>query len=158
MHNWTRTQFYKKTRADNLQYQLQQNWLNLLNYATKWEYSYDRWKFIVTKMILKEAGDFQIHQLRVIHLYKANFSLLCGIFWCKLLYKAMDAKQLNIGLYGMVPHRNARMPPFMDNMMNKFSRMSQKHLMKFDNNATSCYNRILVSLGSLASRSFGLHP
>ena len=48
------------------------------------------------------------------------------------------------------------MPPFMDNTMNKISRMSRKHLIKFDNDATSCYDRALVSLGALASRAFGM--
>ena len=145
-----------KMRLDNIQYQLQQIWLNLLNYATKWEYSYNRWKSIVTKMILKEAGDFCIHRLQVIHLYQADFSLLCGIFWQKILYKAMDGQQLNTDLYQMVLLCNAHMLPFMDTMMNKISQMSCKHLIKFDNNATSCYNRILVSLASLTSCSFGL--
>ena len=145
-----------KMKYDDIQNKLQAIWINLLNYAIKWEYSYERWKMIVTRMIQKSAGDNRIHRLRVIHLYEADFSLICGVFWRKLLHNAEDENTLNEGTYGGRANRNAHMPPFMDNMMNEISRMSRKHLIKFDNVATSCYDRILVSVGALASRAFGM--
>ena len=73
-----------KIRYDKKQRYLQTITLNLINYAIKWKYSYMRWKNIVTKMILKSAGDNRIHRLRVIHLYEADFSLICGVFWRKI--------------------------------------------------------------------------
>lgn len=145
-----------KTKYDLIQTQLQTIWMNLINYALKWSYSYERWKNIVTRMIQKKAGDHRIHRLRVIHLYEADYNLICGVFWRKLLYQAEDNHLLNDCTYGGRPNRNAHMPPFMDNMMNEISRMSRKHLIKFDNDATSCYDRILISLGAIASRSFGM--
>ena len=107
-------------------------------------------------MIFKEIGDNRIHCLWVIHLYKLDFSLICGVFWRKLLHQAEDCHLLNKGTYRGRPNRNANMPPFMDKIMNKISRMSRKHLIKCDNDGTYCYNRIVISLGSLASCAFGM--
>ena len=129
-----------KIKYDMIQTQLQTIWMNLINYALKWSYSYDRWKNIVTRMIQKKAGDNRIHRLRVIHLYEADYNLICGVFWRKLLYQAEDNQLINDCTYGGRPNRNAHMPPFMDNMMNEISRLSRKHLIKFDNDATSCYD------------------
>ena len=42
-------------------------WLNLLNYAIKWEYSYKQWKVIVMRMILKATGDNKIQGQNINH-------------------------------------------------------------------------------------------
>jgi hypothetical protein len=53
--------------------------VQLINYATKHKYTYDRWKTIVNVMIQKEPGNSKIHRLRVIHIYEADFNLLIGV-------------------------------------------------------------------------------
>ena len=133
-----------KIKFDTIQQKLQQIWLILLNYAIKFSYSYKRWKTIVTRMILKSEGDYRIHRLRVIHLYEADFSLLCAVFWRKLLYQTVDNNQVNTGLYGMVPNRNAHMPPFMDNMMKTYwtSHVSSIAGVAQCGDATNSYNAV----------------
>jgi hypothetical protein len=50
--------------------------VQLINYATKHRYTFERWKTIVNVMIQKEPGNSKIHHLRVIHIYEADFNLL----------------------------------------------------------------------------------
>jgi hypothetical protein len=57
----------------------------LLQYATKHGVSIRRWRKVVNSMIEKHPDVPRIHQLRVIHLYKADYNLLLGIFWARKL-------------------------------------------------------------------------
>ena len=72
-----------------------------------------------------------------------------------MIHQASDQKLLHPGQNGGVPHLNAQNPVFLEEMQNEISRASQKPLVKFDNDATSCYDRILASVACLASRKFG---
>jgi hypothetical protein len=48
-------------------------------------------------------------------------------------------------------------PVLIEEMENEISQASRKSLVKFDNDATSCYDRILAAIASITSRKFGLH-
>jgi hypothetical protein len=63
----------------DLQKSIRQCHIHMINYCIKYLYSLTRWKTIVNMMIYKEPGNVKIHQLRVIHLYEADLSLLLGI-------------------------------------------------------------------------------
>ena len=57
----------------------------ILNYAIQHNYSYKRWKQILKFMIYKEQGNVKIHQLRVIHIYEADYNFHIGAVW-KMAY------------------------------------------------------------------------
>lgn len=145
-----------KEECDRKQRKAQTAWLNLINWAPQHNCTYDRWKEIVTQMTLKKTGDCRIHRLRVTHLHKADYNPMLGVFWRETLHQAEDLTTINEGLYGGRPGQNAHVPVFVENMENKIFRMSGKHLIKFDNDAASCYDGISVLVGSLASRAFGM--
>jgi hypothetical protein len=131
--------------------------LALLNYSLKFSHSYKRWRTIVNVMILKEPGNTKIHRLRVIHIYEADYNLLLGVKWRQLLHRAEDQGLLNDGCYGSRPGREARTVVFMEIMQMEISRGSRKPFIKFDNDATSCYDRIIPGTAMLISRKFGIH-
>lgn len=141
---------------DKKQEQLREAAISLINYALKWGYSYNRWKTIVNVMILKEPGNKKIHRLRVIHLYEADYNFILATKWRELIHRAYDHKLIHPGQNGSVPNHNAHDPVFIEELQNEISRLSRKDLAKFDNDATSCYDRILVLLGCLLSRKYGL--
>lgn len=141
---------------DSMQQEIRRARLQLLNYSLKWGYSFSRWKNIVNVMIVKDPGQFKIHRLRVIHLYDAGYNLILGIKWRALMHHAIDKKLLNPGQYGR-PGGSPMEPVFIEEMENEISRASRKSMVKFDNDATSCYDRILASIASITSRKFGLH-
>ncbi len=137
--------------------QLVQAQLALLNYSLKFSHSFQRWKTIVNVMILKEPGNTKIHRLRVIHIYEADYNLLLGVKWRQLLHRAEDNELINDGCYGSRPGREARTVVFMEIMQMEISRGSRKPFIKFDNDATSCYDRIIPGTAMLISRKYGLH-
>ena len=154
-HQYSNTDHPSCSVLDEVQAQLLHLRVLLTNYAIKWEYSYQQWKSIVNAMILKEPGNVQIHRLRVIHLYDTGYNLYLSVKWRALMHQVEDNKQLNTGTYGSQANRSAMTPPFIEEMMNEISRLSRKSLIKFDNDATSCYDRILPAMASIASRKFG---
>lgn len=126
--------------------------MNIINTAIKWEIPLQRWKVTVNRLIPKEPGK----RLRVIHLYEADLSILCAVHWRKILHLLEDAQILNDRTYGSRPRQSSTIPPFIEDMQNNISCMTRKPLIKFDNDATSCYDRILVPVASLACRSNSL--
>ena len=77
--------------------------LLLLNYALQTGYSYEAWRSIVSTMLEKDPGVTKIHQLRVIHLYKADYNLILGVKWRQVLHHAVKANLINKGCYGLQP-------------------------------------------------------
>ena len=53
----------------------------IINYVIRHNYSYKIWKQILNFIVYKEQGNVKIHQLRVIHIYEADYNFLIGIVW-----------------------------------------------------------------------------
>ena len=94
-------------------------------------------------MIQKEPGNSKIHRLRVIHIYEADYNLILGLKWRELMHAAEDEGLLNDGQYGSRPNRSAHDPVFIEEIQSEICRASRKSNIKFDNDATSCYDRII---------------
>jgi len=131
--------------------------VRLINLALDNKYSYERWKTIVNFMILKEAGNYKIHRLRVIHLYEFDYNLVLSVKWRKLIQNSLHAGNLNKGQFGGVPGGDATVPTFIEEMQYEICRASRQPLVHLDFDATSCYDRIIANLASLLSRCHGMH-
>jgi len=129
----------------------------LINFCIKTGYILERWKTIINTMIFKDPGNFKIHRLRVIHLYEADFNLLLAIKWRQLLHSANHRNLINPGLYGGRPGCEAQSLTLLEELKYDISYTTRRTLFNFDNDATSCYDRIIVSLASLINRKYGLH-
>jgi hypothetical protein len=108
-------------------------------------------------MIYKEPGNAKIHQLRVIHLYKADLSLLLGIKWRLGMHNALRQKTLHQGQYGGLPGRDCTSLTYLEELRFNYSGLTRRSLANFDNDATAYYDRILMPIASLAGRKFGIH-
>ena len=139
-----------------IQRRLRKAHLAMLNYSLRWGYAFDRWKGVVNVMILKEPNNMKIHRLRVLHLYEADYNLLLAVKWRQLIHTAEDSSALHPGQYGSRPRRQAPDPVFIEEMMNEVARSTRTSLIKFDNDATSCYDRIIPAVAVLASRKYGM--
>ena len=137
--------------------ELLQALVDLLNYAIKFGYTYQRWAKVVNIMLQKDQGNPRIHRLRVIHIYEADYNLLLAVKWRQALHHAEDRSLLNDGLYGSRTGRSAHDPALLEVLQNEMYRMSMKTGINFDLDATSCYDRILASLASICSRRMGMH-
>ena len=130
--------------------------LVLLNYALHFGYSYTRWQSIVNAMLEKDPGSPKIHRLRVIHLYEWDFNLLLCVKWRQLLHYISDNRKANAACYGSIPGHASLDPVFVRELELEMMRLTRRMLIHFDNDATSCHDRIPCYLANLASRKYGM--
>jgi hypothetical protein len=110
-------------------------------------------------MIEKIAGCLKINTLRVIHIYEANYNLILKILWARrLVWNAHDKDRLNEGQAGSRPGRNAINVVIKKEMKYLCSCLTRTGLATMDNDAKSCYDRIICNLAMLVSQYFGMTP
>ena len=130
--------------------------ISILNYCIQTNYTLRRWLTIVNTMIFKEPGNYKIHRLRVIHIYEADFNLLLAVKWRQLLHANESKNLINKGLYGSRPGRDAQTLTFLEELKYDISYTTRRTLFNFDNDATSCYDRILIPLASIINKKYGM--
>jgi hypothetical protein len=130
---------------------------SILKYSIRHGYFFNRWHQVVNAMIEKEPGDPHIHRLRVIHLYEADYSLTLGIQFRRLMHHCEDNQLLNPGCYGCRPARTAHDPVVIEVLQMDYTFATRYPHIKFSNDATSCFDRIIPSVSSMVARSYGLH-
>ena len=130
--------------------------LVLLNYALQYGYSFDTWKKVVNTMLEKEPGNPRFHRLRVIHLYEADYNLILAVKWRQLLRFACDKGYVNESLFGSQPGKEALDGCFLRELEYEITRLTRKPIVHFDNDATSCYDRIPVFIANVVSRKYGM--
>ena len=64
---------------------------------------------------------------------------------------------INKGLFGGRPGREAQSLTFLEELKYDLSILTRRTLFHFDNDAASCYDRIIISLASLLNRKYGMH-
>jgi hypothetical protein len=131
--------------------------VQLINFCISNGHVLSQWKMIVNTMIFKDAGIYQIHRLRVIHIYEADFNLLLAVKWRKLLHSADRAGIVNKGQYGGRPGHEAQSLALMEELRIDLAYLTRRTLITFNNDAASCYDRIIAAFASLINRKYGLH-
>jgi hypothetical protein len=118
-------------------------------------YSLNHWKDIINVIILKEPGNTKVHRLRVIHIFEADYNLIRSLKWLALSKHAEDRNLLKDGQYGSRAGRETPALPYLEELKTEIAYGSCKPLVNMDNDASSCYNRIIGSLASLISQKYG---
>ena len=125
--------------------------------AVKTGTSVSRWARATNVMLEKDAGNPCIHRLRIIHLFEADFNLYMKMQWGKrLVRRASKHTLLNTGQYGSVPNRTALEPILLTQLTNDNCRILRRNMARFDNDASACFDRIIVPLAMLAARRCGM--
>ena len=130
--------------------------LDLLNYCAKTGYSLHRWQTIVTTTIPKEAGNFKIHRLRVIHLYEADLTALFSIWSRRMIVNSEKKKTINEGSFGARPGRTSQDPAYLQTLQIETALLSRTKLANCPNDATQCYDRIIPNHAMLSAASHGM--
>ena len=130
--------------------------LALINYALERGYSFKRWQNIVNSVLFKDPDNMRLHRTRIIHIYEADFNLAMGLKWRVATQQAEDLKTLNEGQYGSRTTRSAVEPVYIEELQCEISRATRKPLVLTNYDATSCYDRIIPSLGMLVSQKYGV--
>jgi hypothetical protein len=129
----------------------------LMNSAIKLGHVYNRWKKVVNALIEKIPGLPLLDKLRVIHLIESDFNLMIGILWGRrLIWEAEDKELFHDGQGGSRPGRRAQEQVLQKHSTYSILRMSQLNGASFDNDAKSCFDRIVMILASLCSQQIGM--
>jgi hypothetical protein len=128
-----------------------------MNIAVKSGISISRWSRATNVMLEKDPGNPCIHRLRIIHLFEADFNFYMKIQWGKrLVCRATKHQLLNTGQFGSVPNHSPMEPIMLTQLSNDSCRLLKHNLARFDNDASACFDRIIVPLAMLAARRCGM--
>ena len=116
-----------------------------------------RWQRAINVMLEKDQGRPTINRLRIIHLFEADFNFLLKIMWgSRLVHRAQKDGMIHSGQYGSVPGHTAGELVMLNQLSYDICRTNKINIIRFDNDASACYDRILVHLGMLAARRCGM--
>jgi Reverse transcriptase (RNA-dependent DNA polymerase) len=116
-----------------------------------------RWCNVSTMMIQKDKNSTKINRLRVIHLYEADYNLLLKIVWArKGVHNAHNKGSLNNGQAGSRPGKKALDVVINKEMKYLYARLTRTALGTLDNDAKSCFDRIICNLAMMISQYYGI--
>ena len=129
----------------------------MLNIPIQLGFAPERWTHSLTPMIEKDKGQPFLTQLHIIHLFEADYNLFLKILFGKRLVSNREKSQaLNDQQHGSRPRRMTMDALFLARLKKDLIRQTKTNSAHMDNDATGCYDRIIVSLGMLACRRLGM--
>ena len=126
----------------------------MLQIVVKNQHVYTWWRNIVTCMIEKDIGSAKIHQLRVIYLYKCDLNLLLGLYMREIDQHCEDNHLFNKGSYGGRPVRRSIDSFIADVTQVEIVMITRRILVRFNNNAAACFDRIMPHILCLCLQSY----
>jgi ribonuclease HI len=143
--NFSNTYFEVKTR--------------LLNIALQHCHIYPRWKRIVNALIEKIPGLPILGKIRVIHIIESDINLLMGIAWGrKLMWQGEELQVFGEEQSGGRKGKRCQDVLLFKQLVYSILRLSKSNGSTFDNDAKSCYDRIVMLGASLMAQRIGMHP
>ena len=128
----------------------------LSNLACKFGFAFDRWKEVVNCMINKKTDSFLLNQLRVIHLFEADYNLIIGIIFGRyMIHRVCDNQIFHPSQWGR-PNRECEDVLMLKELTYQVATMSRTDLATFDNDASACYDRIVTRFALLCCRAYGV--
>jgi hypothetical protein len=116
-----------------------------------------RWCNATNVMIEKDVGKPCIHRLRIVHLFEADYNFFLKLQWDhRLVRQAGDLDLLHPSQHGSIPGRSAIDPIMLTQLTTDLCQILHHDLARFDNDASACYDRIIVALGMLAAQRCGM--
>ncbi len=127
-----------------------------LNLAIEHCHVYKRWKKIINATIEKIPGTPLIHKLRVIHLIESDFNLMVGIANRRMMWEAEEQGSLGTEQKGSRKGEEAILIVVEKQAKFSISRMARTNIASLDNDAKSCFDRIVMLVASLCAQKHGM--
>jgi hypothetical protein len=127
-----------------------------INVAFDNNHVYDRWTNIVNATIEKIPGRPLIKKLRIIHLIESDLNMTVGIQVRRLIQKAVNLGLLCREQFGSLPGKQAIDPLALKHSTFSVSRLARANAASVDNDAKSCFDRIVMLLASLIAQRLGM--
>jgi hypothetical protein len=119
--------------------------------------SLQHWQQIVTKMLKKDTGHPKLHRLRVLHLLEADFNLLIKIIIARrFVWHCEDSNAFGKAQAGSQPGRSAIDVVLQKELTYELSACMLYNLGMMENDATTCFDRMIPSLVMISLRAYGV--
>jgi hypothetical protein len=116
-----------------------------------------RWLNSHTSMIQKVSGCSRLDRLRVIHIYEADYNLFLKLFWGRrLVYSSESNELINEGQYGSRPGKSCGEQVLKKILVYEYASVTRSQFATMDNDAKSCFDRIICLFATLISMFYGL--
>jgi hypothetical protein len=146
--------FYKVTLGLG---QITQDMCEMLNIVIRVGIVPARWCKAISVLLEKDPGQPNINRLRVIHLFEADYNLFLKVLWAQRLVKQGEENaQFGEAQQGSRAGRTANDAVLLKRLSYDLSRITKTNLATFDNDAKSCYDRVVNSVAMLASKRMGM--
>jgi ribonuclease HI len=142
---------------ENISNKILNIYFQMINVMAKLGGTLTRWCSVSTMMIEKVKGTPRVDKLRVIHLYEADYNLILKIIWArKAVWNAETSGTLHEGQAGSRPNQRAIDVVLRKEMRYSYARLTRTPLGTIDNDAKSCFDRIICNLAMMVSRYNGV--
>lgn len=129
----------------------------ILGFAIEHGHVLERWRTVINAMIEKIPGKPLLHKLRVTHLIESDFNLMIGILWGRrMVAQAEKMKLLGEEQGGSRKERSANEVAAIKHAIYSILRLTKANRASFNNDAKSCFDRIVMLLASLVSQRSGM--
>jgi len=116
-----------------------------------------RWRECTDAVLEKIPGQPRIEKLRIIMSFEADFNYMLKLVWGRrLVHRAEDEKLLGHSQHGSRPGRQCTDACLEKLFLYKHARLTRTSMITVDNDARSCYDRIIKCLAMLTCISIGL--
>ena len=116
-----------------------------------------RWQYCVDAILEKIPGKPMIEKLRIIMLYEADFNFVLKLIWGRRLIRhAEKYRCLGTSNHGSRAGRQTIDALLEKLLLYEYARLTRTSLVTVDNDAKSCYDRIIKSLAMIACIGVGL--
>jgi hypothetical protein len=117
---------------------------------------YKRWEKIINATIKKIPGTPLLHKLRVIHLIESDFNLMIGIGNRRMMWGAEENENLGTEQKGSRKGQEAISLVVEKQAKFSISRMARTNIASLDNDAKSCFDRIVMLVALLCAQRQGM--
>jgi hypothetical protein len=116
-----------------------------------------RWCKAISIMLEKDPGQPSLNRLRIIHLFEADYNLFLKVFWARrLVQRGEEYNLFGEAQQGSRKGRKANDAVLLKRLTYDMTRIQRSNLGTFDNDAKSCYDRIINSLAMLSAQRIGM--
>lgn len=144
---------------DQLDYRIFAIKAKLLNLAVQNTIVYDRWKIVVNAMIEKIRGLPLLEKFRIIHIISADFNMFTGsLFGHRMMAHGEALHQFGEEQSGSRKNKDCQDVQLLKHCIFSCVRLSRSNGSTFDNDAKSCFDRIVMILPSILAQRLGMSP
>jgi hypothetical protein len=131
--------------------------VKVINIPLWYGFAPKRWCTSITVMIEKDPGNPQVEWLCMLYLFEANYNLSLKLIWgSRMVHQGENNNCFGKQQHGSRPRHQAINAVHMKTLTYDLTQILRLSLVMFDNDATGCFDRIIMSLAMIAAFQLGM--